>query len=78
MCIYYMAELVQGKKEHSDWFPERVRILLYGPLRCTAHQLNSLSVFLKRNSKENILTLSRKRFGCLTKTFGRSSAEMGQ
>ena len=21
--IYYMAELVQGEKEHSDWFPER-------------------------------------------------------
>ena len=21
--LYYMAELVQGGKEHSDWFPER-------------------------------------------------------
>ena len=21
--IYYMAELVQGEKEHSDWFPEQ-------------------------------------------------------
>ena len=22
-AFYYMAELVQGEKEHSDWFPER-------------------------------------------------------
>ena len=26
ICFYYMAdlaELIQGEKEHSDWFPER-------------------------------------------------------
>ena len=22
MYLYYMAELVHGEKEHSDWFPE--------------------------------------------------------
>ena len=22
-CIYYVAELVPGEKEHSKWFPER-------------------------------------------------------
>ena len=23
MALYYMAELIQGEMEHSDWFPER-------------------------------------------------------
>ena len=37
--IYYMAELVHGGKEHSDWFPERSESLLYGPLRWTSHEV---------------------------------------
>ena len=37
--FYNMAELVHGGKEHSDWFPERFRILLYGPLKWTAYKV---------------------------------------
>ena len=49
--------------EHSDWFPERVFILLYGPVRWTAHGLNSLiCVFEKVCSKENFLMLSTNLF----------------
>ena len=46
-----MAELVQGEKEHSDWFPLAVRILVYGPLRWTAHEVISLICVLEKMFK---------------------------
>ena len=52
-AIYYMADLVQGEKMHSDWFPERSE---YGLLRLIAHEVISpICIFEK--------ILKRKRFG---------------
>ena len=49
-----MAELVQGEKEHSDWFSERSEFC--GPLRWTVHELSSLICVLEKIFK-------RKHFG---------------
>ena len=40
--FYYMAELVHGEKEHSDWFPERC-VFCYTDqaIRCTIQKLIS-------------------------------------
>ena len=60
---YYMAELVQREKEHSDWFPSgAVRVLLYGLLRWTAHKVISLICALEKIFK-------RKHFGHQVETF---------
>ena len=49
-----MAELVHGKKEHSDWFPERSVFLLCGKLRYITQEPISLIelCFLKDIHKE--------------------------
>jgi len=46
--FYYMAELVRAEKELSYWFPERVRIFLYGHLRWTAREKTSLNRALEK------------------------------
>ena len=50
--IYYMAELVQGEKEHSDWFPERSEFCytdrLNGPLTNCRSLIGVLERLFKR------------------------------
>ena len=54
--VYYVAELVQGEKEHSDWFPER------SELRWTAHELNSLICVLEKKFKRKHCDVKYKPF----------------
>ena len=45
---YYMAEMVHGEKEYSDWFPERSVFCYSRPLRWTVHEPISMICILEK------------------------------